>query len=530
MGTHPFLKSGALQYKRVTFLLLVFILFISLAQFASFGVIQNHLVSYYGVETEDISMSVMVMYAGILTFLPVQFRLLRYFAMRTYLMTALSIGILINLGSFATHDIEVFIILRFLQGLVVATCAGSMLILIFSILPGEKARVVGSSVFFTGILSISIFIGLLSSWVAVNMDWNFTYYGLILLQALALFACYLIFQPTMKQRAYPLYQLDWAGTLFFACFSISLAYVMIYGSKRYWFDDSKILSVALVSLVMLLLFLYRLSTLKRPLIDLKVFKYGRFIFGLLLLLLFYGIKDTLNLVYGYAGGILGWNSADVVKLGLCNCAGILLAIWFSAKMILKNKLNVPKLLIAGFLSMIGYNLWMYWFLTPNLSFFDLAGPVFVQGIASGLIFLPVMILTTTAVPAFTGMTGIIICAYARFIASLCSIAGFYTMQLNYNQEYKEGFLGYLTPEDPDFAERSVQYQNLFLSKGYTTDQARSLSITLINKATGLQSQLLTNRTIFVIGAIVMGAAIVAMLIFMIGSKIIDARSQKQSAA
>src|ERR1043165_1438680 len=102
MDGHPFLKNGALQYKRITFLLLVFILFISLAQFASFGVIQNHLVSYYGVEPEDISMSVMVMYAGILTFLPVQFRLLRYFTMRTYLMSALSIGILINLGSFAT--------------------------------------------------------------------------------------------------------------------------------------------------------------------------------------------------------------------------------------------------------------------------------------------------------------------------------------------------------------------------------------------------------------------------------------------
>ena len=49
-----------------------------------------------------------------------------------------------------------------------------------------------------------------------------------------------------------------------------------------------------------MLFLYRQATLKRPLVNLIAFKYGKFILGLLLLLVFYGIKDTINLVYGYA--------------------------------------------------------------------------------------------------------------------------------------------------------------------------------------------------------------------------------------
>lgn len=527
MREHPFLNSKAIQYKGLTFVLLILILLISLAQFSSFALIQQHLISYYGVEPEDVSMSIMAMYAGILTFLPIQFRLLRYFTMRNYLIIGFLMGILINFGSFATHDSIIFTVLRFFQGIIVATSVGCMLIVIFSMQPGEKGTIMGSAIFFGGILITSVIIGILSSWITVNRNWNFVYYALILMQVLALFICYLIFQPNMKQRRFPLYQIDWVGGLFFANFSISLAYVMIYGPKEYWFSSRSILISALYSFVMLVLFIYKQANLKRPLIDLSVFKYGKFILGLFLLILFYGIKDTINLIYGYAAGILGWSATDIVQLGLYNSAGVIIAIVFSAVMILKNKRNVPKLIMLGFFLMIFYNLWMYWSLTSNLSFINLAVPVFIQGMASGFIFLPVIIFTMSAVPKFTGFTAIIVCAYGRFIASLNSISGFYTLQLKYNNEYRQGFLEHLTTEDQNLIQSSLNYQNLFLSKGYTIDQANVLSNVFINKAATIQGQLLTNRTISMIGAMLMCFAIIVLIVFNVGSKIRTSRNQKK---
>src|SRR5690606_5256655 len=162
MCSHTFLMLCVLRFRWLTFLLLALILVHSLVQFSSFGLIQTHLVSYYGVEPEDISMSIMVMYAGILTFLPVQFRLQRYFTLRTYLMSALAVGILLNLGSFMTHTLTVFFVLRFFQGVVVAMVVGSMLMQIFTILPKEQSGVIGSSLLFTGILTSSALIGILS--------------------------------------------------------------------------------------------------------------------------------------------------------------------------------------------------------------------------------------------------------------------------------------------------------------------------------------------------------------------------------
>ena len=516
---NPFLHRKSMQNKGITFLMLILILFVSLVQLSSYALIQQHLVSYYGVEAEDISMSFMAMYCGILTFLPIQFRLLRYFTMRSYLMTALSLGILINFGSFQTHDIVVFIVLRFFQGVVVATTVGSMLIVIFSTRPGEQGNIIGSAIFFASILTCSVIIGFLSSWIAQSMDWNLIYYGLVMLQVTALLFCFLIFHPRIQLRPFPLYQIDWIGSMFFANFSISLTYVMIYGPKKYWFSSFSICVVSIFCFVMLALLIYRQTTLKRPFIDLRVFKYGKFILGLMLLIFFYGIKDTINLIYGYSGSILGWSSFDIVQLGICNSAGVVLAIWFSAKKILKDKLNVPKLIIAGFSVMLLYNLWMYFFLTPNLSFIDLACPVFFQGIGSGFIFLPVMIFTISSVPKFTGFTAIIICSYARFIASLNSLAGFYTLQLNYNSLYKEGFLGHLTNDDPNFIQRNLNYQNLFLSKGYSIDQAAVLSNMMISKAVGVQGQLLTNKSIFLVSAMLICAAISILLLFVIHTKV-----------
>src|SRR5690606_2209536 len=161
---------------------------------------------------------------------------------------------------------------------------GSMLMQIFTILPKEQSGVIGSSLLFTGILTSSALIGILSSWVAVNMNWNYTYFGLIFLQVLALVLCYFVFHPSMKQRPYPLYQLDWAGAIFFAGFSLSLAFIFIYGPKRYWFEDPDMVRVGLCCFLMLLFFLYRQQSLKRPLIDLRAFRYGKFILGLALLL------------------------------------------------------------------------------------------------------------------------------------------------------------------------------------------------------------------------------------------------------
>ena len=55
------------------------------------------------------------------------------------------------------------------------------------------------------------------------------------------------------------------------------------------------------------------------------------------------MKDSINLVYGYAGGVLHWNSQQIVHLAVINIAAMVVAMLFSAYILVK-KSNYSKLI------------------------------------------------------------------------------------------------------------------------------------------------------------------------------------------
>lgn len=502
---------------------LILILFASVAQFASFGLIQAHVVSFYGAQQEDVSFALQIAYVGIITTLPIQFRLQRYFNTRSYLLAAFITGILLNIGCLFIRDLVLFSVLRLLTGVITCMVAGCILIVIFTTLPEPNRLLVGVSLFFSLILTCGVLIGVGTSWVVLRANYTEVYYGLIGLQVMAILLCICVFKYKQAIKPYPLYQIDWPGAALFMFGVAAVLFVMVYGPKRYWFSDAGIRNTAIFAIIALTLFLFRQASLKRPLIDLRVFKFGKFVFAIFLMLLFWGIKDSINLIYGYAASVLGWSSADVVNSGLFNIAGVILATLIAVKVIMVKKQNLPKLLLVGFGVMFLYHSWVYTHLTPDLSFVDLCIPIFLQGFACGLLFVPVSVFCIASVPQSTGMTGIVVCTYARFVATVNSMAGYYTLQLNYNQQFKESFLGKLIPENSIVSQRQDLYKGLFVSKGYAPGEAAGISNMLLAKALGMQSQLLTLRAIFLIGTVLMAVVFIILVLFAVINKIKAAR-------
>jgi DHA2 family multidrug resistance protein len=133
-----------------------------------------------------------------------------------------------------------------------------------------------------------------------------------------------------------------------------------------------------------------------------------------------------------------------------------------------------------------------------------------QGAASGILFVPVVIFILTSVPASTTTTGIAVSAFMRFMATLNSFVGLYTLQLKYNQLYKEAFLKYLTPNDPVFVDRLNDGVQFFSPRSVTPEQGSALAMSGIVRSLGAQQQLLTTRTVFLLYAV-----IILVIIFLI---------------
>src|SRR5258705_13450368 len=96
---------------RITFFL---ILISSLMEFSSISLSQIYVMSYLGAQPEDITFGIQLAYIGIITILPIQFRFIRYFETRNYLVIFTFISILLNIACIFNTDLTLFFLIRFL--------------------------------------------------------------------------------------------------------------------------------------------------------------------------------------------------------------------------------------------------------------------------------------------------------------------------------------------------------------------------------------------------------------------------------
>ncbi len=78
---------------------------------------------------------------------------------------------------------------------------------------------------------------------------------------------------------------------------------------------------------------------------------------------------------------------------------------------------------TGFGFMLTFNLWMYNIISTDLAFTDLVIPIFLQGAASGMLFVPIATFILSTVPVNTGISGSLVAGHVRFFATLQSFAG-----------------------------------------------------------------------------------------------------------
>jgi DHA2 family multidrug resistance protein len=491
---------------------LLLMLLSSLSQLGMFVMTQNYMVAYLGAQPEDISFAIMCTYAGIITVIPLQFRFFRYFEPRSYLLASLISAIILNFSCVFCKEIEIFLVIRFFQGILTGNVLVFTLLLIFTRIDHDRVKLVAPAVFYGAILSNIVIVGAVAGFVVESTDWKATYYYLIGSQLMTVVVVLLMLRRSTKHRRYPLYQLDWAGAIIFGCTALAVAYTIIYGSKYYWFGDARIVYSSIFALTGCVLFLYRQYLVRRPVIYLSVFRSKRFLGAICLLAIYYGSKDSVNLIYNYASGVLKWSTLQVIGLGVCNLFGMIVLLVFSILMMLVNKLTTRTVLLVGFGLMAVFNVWMSFLLTPDLSFSDLIFPVMLQGASSGLLFVPIMIYLLGSAGANTGTSGLIIGACTRFIATTNSFAGFYNLQLYFNQHFKERFLSDLIAERPQTIERMAFYKGFYTSNGFSPDQVSVLVTSSIGQQVNQQSQLMGYRAVFMFFGVLLSVITILILL------------------
>ena len=216
----PLFKTGVPEWLiRIAIFL---VLLPALSIFALYFSNANETASYYGIETADVQYSVVLMYATLVSFLPLDDRLIKFLKPRQYLLIGVAINTLTYILCATIRSGTLFMICRFFQGMVLAMFCSICLNLIFPRLQSDRARVIGYSVFY-GTLQISIPAGaLLCSWVLHYFDFNVIFYFLIFLEAPGIIILLLITNNSRFRKKFPLYQTDWVSFIYYTIFFVTL--------------------------------------------------------------------------------------------------------------------------------------------------------------------------------------------------------------------------------------------------------------------------------------------------------------------
>ncbi|MEN5193485.1 MFS transporter [Sphingobacterium faecium] len=377
---------------------------------------------YYGVEPTDVQFSIVLMYGSIASFLALDFRTVKYFTTRKYLLAGLFLNAICYVICFYTKNWTLFLICRFALGISCALITSIVLNLIFPRLPSNRARVIAYTIFYAGLQIISPLCGIYSSVLLHYFDFNFLFLGLLILLVPIIFI--VLFTMNSKSRIHkriPLYDVDFTGYIFYTLICLLVGYILVYGQQFNWMESPLIRTLSAITVIILFLFVIRELTLKRPLVELRLLKTRNVVLGLLILFVFYIFKSTSGFTYGYLEHILGVDPLHTIPIWIASILATVISMFITSRFVL-NGFSLIKIVITGFMIMGMFYIYMLYFISDTGETNDFIIPICLFSIATGVIFVPAVIFTFSEAPPKIAFNTSIIGMFSRFVGFCVTIA------------------------------------------------------------------------------------------------------------
>lgn len=451
--------------------------------------------SFLDVEPEDLQFSLSVTYGTFLATILVESRLFRYFPTKNYLMAIYALAALSFVWSVETSNFALFIFLRLLEGVLMALPWIPLRQLLISRFSSRNAIIIAFTCNYATLLFASPFIMNVAVWLLDHYDWSYMAYGSALLQLLCVGLIMLTFTHQRVHKKFPLYQIDWASYVLVLTAILSGAYVLIYGEKKYWFDSNAIVIGAFSAFVASVLFILRQENLKRPVFNIKVFRFRDLRIGFMLFIFFYIGRASLNQVHQAMYSIWNWEPMRVAHIQFLNVGGNVIGMALAA-LLLFQKVTSRSIFVFGFLVLALYHFWFTFLFAPDVSLEQIAIPYILQGVGVGVLLVPMVLYTVSSVPEnlapFSGTVGVA----GRFWGSTIGFCLIQNLQVFLQRTHYLKLNRDLESGSSNFSARLDYFVQFFSDKGYTATDANRLAYKQINGSLLRQTTLLSYMEIF----------------------------------
>jgi len=435
--------------------------------------------------------------------LPLTGWLANHFGRKRVLMVSVTGFTLSSVLCGLAPNLPALIIFRILQG---ATGGGlqplSQAILLEAFPPEGRGKAM--AFWALGIVVAPMLGPVLGGWITDSYSWRWVFYiNLPVGVAAAVMAKLFIFDPSYIRRVSK--YVDWWGIGFLALGIGALQIVLDKGQEEDWFASHFIQGLAVVAGIGLLLFVIRELLVRHPVVDLRVFKERTYSTGVFMMtvlgFVLYGstvlIPIWLQTLMGYPALQAGW---AMLPRGLGSF------LFMPIVGILTTKVEARKLLAAGVV-LASVSLFMLAGLNLDAGYWDVFWPQLIQGMAMGLLFVPLTTVTFHAIPKSQTGNATSIFNVMRNIGASMGIAAVITVVARHSQSHTNDLGRHVNLYNLPTQQVFQALRNGFLAKGADMATATQRAYAALFGMVQRQAAMLS----FVDAFFLLGALFLAML-------------------
>jgi DHA2 family multidrug resistance protein len=393
--------------------------------------------------------------------LPLTGWLANHFGRKRLLLTSVAGFTMASFLCGLAPNLPLLILFRVIQGFTGGALQPiSQAVLLEAFKPEERGRAMGF--WGLGIVVAPILGPVVGGWLTDSYSWRWVFYinipvGLVSLAMIQLY----VHDPSYITRRSN--RIDYWGIGLLAVGIGALQLLLDMGQQDDWFESGLIMTLAVLAVAGLVAFIVRELRTEHPVVDLRVLRVRTYAVGVFLMtVLGFVLYGSLVLLPLMLQTLLGYPSLQAgIALAPRGMGSFIAMPLVGAVM---SRVDARKLLAAGLF--VG-SCTLFWLgsLNRSLGYWDIFWPQFIQGLALGLLFVPLTTITMDSIPRENMGNATSIFNLMRNIGGSMGIAAATTLLARHRQEHSSNLASHIDAFNPQVRALFDQLKAAFVAQG-----------------------------------------------------------------